>query len=316
MRFLLLCTLLVSLVYFLSCRDDAEVDHSGIGHSRAVANEQASKDNGSPSTDDNAPIREQEETPRGQEPQTETIVAALPRHHEPPVVNTGANYVYGELLQSGVCLRVAYVDQTFPERTPDGLLVIWPAGFDFRVSDDIVRVVDQDGHVVASVGERMRISGRWLSEEAGKSPEWDWSGGSAGDCVGPYWLVGDEVTEVRNERTEGGVASEIFFPRLQHQRGPIGTLDALLEGRLVLRENCLRVVTTWEPGGFVVVWPPGFKVKIVEGEVVITNGGGSVVAQVGDDVALGGGQPGGSRFPDESRCPGGKWYAWTVRSGS
>ena len=124
---------------------------------------------------------------------------------------TGTNYVYGELLQSGVCLRVAYVDQTFPERTPDGLLVIWPAGFDFRVSDDIVRVVDQDGHVVASVGERMRISGRWLSEEAGKSPEWDWSGGSAGDCVGPYWLVGDEVTEVRNERTEGGVASEIFL---------------------------------------------------------------------------------------------------------
>ena len=152
MRFLLLCTLLVSLVYFLSCRDDAEVDHSGIGQSRAVATQPASENGGAPSTDDNAPIREQEETPRGQEPQTETIVAALPRHHEPPVVNTGANYVYGELLQSGVCLRVAYVDQTFPERTPDGLLVIWPAGFDFRVSDDIVRVVDQDGHVVASTG--------------------------------------------------------------------------------------------------------------------------------------------------------------------
>ena len=88
----------------------------------------------------------------------------------------------------------------------------------------------------------------------------------------------------------------------------------------MLRENCLRVVTTWEPDGFVVVWPPGFKVKIVEGEVegevVITNGGGSVVAQVGDDVALGGGQPGGSGFPDGARCPGESWHASTVRPGS
>ena len=88
-----------------------------------------------------------------------------------------------------------------------------------------------------------------------------------------------------------GVASEIFFPRLQHQRGPIMSMAALLEGRLGLRESCLRVVTPWEPDGSVVVWPQGFRVKIVESEVAIANGGGSVVAWVGDGIALGGGQP-------------------------
>ena len=52
MHFLLLSTLLVSLVYVLSCRNDVEVAHSDIGQSQVVANEQASEDNGSPSTDD------------------------------------------------------------------------------------------------------------------------------------------------------------------------------------------------------------------------------------------------------------------------
>ena len=73
-------------------------------------------------------------------------------------------------------------------------------------------------------------------------------------------------------------------------------------------------MTPPDPNGFVRVWPPGFKVKTVEGDVVITNGGGSVLARVGDDVALGGGQPGDSRFPDGSRCPGEKWYTSTVGS--
>jgi hypothetical protein len=311
----LLCILSLILASSLACRNDQGSPNRGTGESQTVATELESEGDGTPITDEKAPIPKRGEKSSDQVSQTETIAVALPRHQGPLLVNPGNRYVYSELSLIGVCLRVPYIDQTYPERTPDGLLVIWPPGFDVRIRDNIVRVIDQDGYLAASVGETVRISGEYLSEEAGGSQEWNWSGESAGNCAGPYWLVGDEITEVRNERTEAGAASEIFFPReLHQQRRPIGSLDALLKGRLVLRGNCLRVVTPPDPNGFVPVWPPGFKVKTVEGDVVITNGGGSVLARVGDDVALGGGQPGDSRFPDGSRCPGKKWYTSTVRS--
>ena len=84
----------------------------------------------------------------------------------------------------------------------------------------------------------------------------------------------------------------------------------------MLQEGCLLAVATWDPEGFVVVWPPGFGVQRQDGQVVVVNGGGSVIARVGDDVALGEGQPPSHVFPGESRCPGEVWHAMKVRSTS
>ena len=105
-----------------------------------------------------------------------------------------------------------------------------------------------------------------------------------------------------------------FFPTLGHQRGAIVSMLALLEGRLELQGECLRVVTTWEPEGFVIVWPPGFRIDMRDGEMAVVNGGGSLIARVGDEVAVGGGQPPSAVFTEDSRCPGEGWHAMSVSS--
>ncbi len=251
---------------------------------------------------------------RPDEPPVADNYVALPRHHEPPVINAGTDYVYGELFQSGPCLRVKYYDQTSPELSRLGLLVIWPPGFGLSVQDDVVQVVDQDGHLQAETGDTVRLSGRKVTEESGETPEWDWAGEPAADCHGTHWLVGDEVSAGVPRYPSADPDAGIIFPRVGHQRGPIVSMAALLEGRLELQGECLRVVPTREPEGFVVVWPPGFEAQSQEGQVVVVNGGGSVIARVGDDVALGGGQPPSKVFPEESRCPGEIWHAMKVRS--
>lgn len=248
------------------------------------------------------------------EPAASTDQVTLPRHHEPPVINSGDEYVFGEVLRPGRCLRVSYTDQTDPELTRRGLLVVWPPGFRAQVSDDGVRVVDPAGHVLAKTGDTVRLSGRKVSDDPGHAPQLDWDGEPAVDCPGPYWLVGDEVSAGVPRYPSDSADSVIFFPRLAHQHGPILSMAALLEGRLELQGECLRVVPPWEPEGFVIVWPPGFGVEAQDEKLVVINGGGSVIARVGGDVALGGGQPPRKMFPVDSRCPGEIWNAMSVSS--
>ena len=234
---------------------------------------------------------------------------ALPRHHEPPVINSGDQYVFGELFQSGNCLRVTYRDQVSPELTREGLLVVWPPGFSAVVQDD---VADSDGRILATTGDTVRLSGRKVRPNTGEASEWDWDGEPDADCGGTHWLVGDEVSAGVSQSYSADTDAEIFFPTLGHQRGPIVSMAALLEGRLELEEGCLRVVPEGDPRGFVVVWPPGFEVQRQSEVIAVANGGGSVIAKVGDDVALGGGQPPNSVFPEGSRCPGEVWHAMEV----
>ena len=46
-------------------------------------------------------------------------------------------------------------------------------------------------------------------------------------------------------------------------------------------------------------------------DVIVRNGGGSVIAQVGDDVSLGGDGQQGADYSDE--CPGAYFWAYTVQ---
>ncbi len=250
--------------------------------------------------------------PQGETP-ADNVDVTLPRHHEPPVINSGDQYVFGELFQSGSCLRVTYRDQVSPELTREGLLVVWPPGFSAVVQDDVAHVADSDGRILATTGDTVRLSGRKARHPVGEAPEWDWDGEPGAGCGGTHWLVGDEVSAGVSESSNADTDGEIFFPTLGHQRGPIVSMAALLEGRLELQGECLRVVTTWEPEGIVVVWPPGFGVEMRDGESVMVNGGGSVIAHTGDHVALGGGQAPGREFPVGSRCPGEAWHAMEVR---
>ena len=214
--------------------------------------------------------------------------AVFPRHDEAIPANRGDQYVYGELSIAGGCLRISYVDQVDREATRDGLLVVWPVGCGTRTSDGVVEMTGPDGLVVAAAGQTLRLSGKKVSDRLASADEWDWGGGEVGQCGGPFWLVGDEVTAIRAGATGSVMEDDIFLPRLYDQRGPIISPLAGLKGRLTLRGGCLLVETPDSPGEYLVVWPPGFNIQREGDDILVLNGGGNVIAQVGDHVTLGG----------------------------
>ena len=243
-------------------------------------------------------------------PAREALV--FPRHDEATPPNRGNQYVYGELSLSGNCLRISYFDQADPGGTRDGLLVVWPAGFDASNIGGVVEVTGVDGAGVAAVGQTLRLSGKKLSRQSAAGDRWSWYSEDVDRCGGPFWLVGDEVTAVGTGPTSTPVADDIVFPRLIHQRGPIVSPMAALEGRLTLRGRCLLLETAYSPGEYFVVWPPGFNVHRTGEDLFVLNGGGSVIAKVGDHVTLGGrsGKE-GADYSDE--CPGAYFKAYSVQ---
>lgn len=103
----------------------------------------------------------------------------------------------------------------------------------------------------------------------------------------------------------------IVFPRLNHQRGPIVSTLAEEQGRLMLRGRCLLLEMSEILEEYLVVWPPGFRVQDIGDDIFVLNGGGNVIARVGDEVTLGGnGGPDGAIYSDE--CPAVYFYAYSV----
>ncbi len=242
---------------------------------------------------------------------TDPAQPVVPRHGGPVLVNRGDNYVYGDLSWSGDCLRISYLDQVNTYRTRDGLLLVWPVGFDVQLSGDAVEVVGADGSVVAADGQTLRVSGRRVRDELAAVDEWDWDGGDVGHCSGPYWLVGDEVTAILPGGSDVASDDGIFFPRIAHQRGPIVSTLEGMQGRLVLRGRCLLLEVPWPPGEYLVVWPPGFGVRDIGGDLFVLNGGGNVIVRVGEEVTLGG-NSGREGATYSGECPGAYFKAYSV----
>ena len=140
-----------------------------------------------------APVTTDPTPTDGASPTETGATLVLPRHGEPLLVNRGDNYVYGELSLSGDCLRISYVDPSQDPWTQDGLLLVWPAGFDVRTErggdndDVVVEVTGADGGVVAAIGQTLRVSGKHTSDRLAAVDEWDWAGGEVGHCAGPYY---------------------------------------------------------------------------------------------------------------------------------
>ena len=232
-------------------------------------------------------------------------------HSGTRLVNQGHNYVYGELLQAGECLRVSYFDSGEPPLIGGGLLLVWPLGYDFQVSDGVVEVLDEDEVVVAAVGDRVRLSGKRLRDSWDGFGNLEWFYGDRSDCKGSYWLVGDEVTSLARTTSEVGHEGRVFFPNLRHQTGGIMMSLEGMTGRLALRGDCLVLEVSWPPREYLVVWPPGFRAVELGGGISVVNGGGSVIARVGDDVILGGrGGPSGVSYSAE--CEGDYYNAYSV----
>jgi hypothetical protein len=87
--------------------------------------------------------------------------------------------------------------------------------------------------------------------------------------------------------------TEVFFPQ---QRRPVGIGPAAgAVGKLVVDDDgCIRLKPTPKDPGYIPIWPAEFELEVAGGEIRILDGMGQVVAKVGEEVDLMGGEAGSS----------------------
>lgn len=85
---------------------------------------------------------------------------------------------------------------------------------------------------------------------------------------------------------------EVVFISQKPSGGRRDVMQALAVGRLVVDDvGCLRLRDNRAGGGGdLIVWPPGYSMRVEDGEIQIVRGDGQTVARVGDKMELGGGQ--------------------------
>ena len=226
---------------------------------------------------------------------------AFPRHYAPVATDRGGQYFAGKLVLDSGCLRLDAppYDPSNPSKPP---LLIWPSVFAISNQGDTAWIVDGFGRIVAHVGDHIRLTTAVVSyqqaQDNGLIQEF------SAVCTGPYLMVGDEVTSFDrdNELLEFRLADpEVYFVR---QKTIVSSLQELLGaqvvGELILDGHCLRIMGV-DGHMTSIKWPPGFTPNVHQGVVQIRNGGGQVIAQVGDRIS-GGGAYSDSAYGD---CPGG-----------
>ena len=236
------------------------------------------------------------------------VVVMFPQHDAPLGTDNGGNYHAGRLVLNEGCLRIEVPpDANGPGRAS---LLIWPSGFALNVERGVVRIVDSDGEIAASVGDHIRLSRATVSYQ--EATDQGLLRGMSEDCAGPFYLVGDEVTvfDPDNEPTELRLSDpDLLFPR---QRTIIATgrsqMVAEGVGELVLDGNCLRLARG-DGHGYTIIWPAGFTPHVDQGMVQVRNGAGRTIAKVGDRIAGGGGYS-SSGYGD---CPGGTFGIHSIK---
>ncbi len=234
---------------------------------------------------------------------------AFPVHQEPLGTDLGLDYLAGELRAEDGCLKLYRLGWDDPKRTVseqlrDMWLPVWPSGFALRQDGDETQVIDGNGATVARAGDIVRFGGRsYWSDETGQE-ELEKTVPKA--CRGLYYLVGDEVSVVASDeaRVVRLPGTTLWFPRSRTGGGGPPFASNLAEppkGQpLTLDGDCLRI----GKDGPVVIWPTGFYPDVLDGRVVVRNGGGRVVAVVGQEMKLG---SGGYISGNSGLCAGPLW---------
>ena len=93
--------------------------------------------------------------------------------------------------------------------------------------------------------------------------------------------------------SDGDVTSMSTEPPVPHfpqvREGAVTeVMEALLEGELMLENGCLRA-KKMNGTDYLLIWPPGFKLRVDGGEVRISDNTGISLA-VGEEVRIGGGE--------------------------
>ena len=76
-------------------------------------------------------------------------------------------------------------------------------------------------------------------------------------------------------------SSTPFFPV---QKAGLDRMNGEFEGKLVLDNGCLRV------DKYLIIWPHGFSLRTEGEEIQVIDSNGQVVARVGDEIYVGGGE--------------------------
>ena len=234
------------------------------------------------------------------------VVVAFPQHDEQIPPDRGREFFAGKLVLKEGCLRAEAPPRSgHDNRSP---LIVWPRSFTLNTEDGYVRVVDATGRIAARVGDHVRFGGYPSGPQSVRLRELEQE--LPTDCPGPYLWAG-EVTAI----SLGGPTtltlelpdSELHFLRQETILGGQASLTALAIGELVLDGNCLRL--GHGDSGSSIVWPPGFTPHYHRGVVHVRNDAGVIIAQIGDELAVGGGF--GSRGGGD--CPGPVWGANSIK---
>lgn len=103
----------------------------------------------------------------------------------------------------------------------------------------------------------------------------------------------------------------LAFPQLRAQSTTF--MLALLQGKLAIRDGCLRVSEGDEDPGSLIIWQPDYFLNDNDGTVEVLDREGKAVARVGERVSMGGGEVSLAsvetqlRGPIPSQCEGPYW---------
>ncbi len=79
-----------------------------------------------------------------------------------------------------------------------------------------------------------------------------------------------------------------YFPVIKNE--PQGSFLALAEGTLVLEDGYLRLSKFYSDTTDLIIWPYGYSLNVEGDDIQIINGNGQIVAHVGDNISVGGGE--------------------------
>jgi hypothetical protein len=195
----------------------------------------------------------------------------------------------GQLVLVDGCLRIEsiYDDTSY--------LPVWPPEFELGSDDDEIQVLDGVGQIVAQVGEEIYMGGGEGSVSVmaecvrQQLPP---------ACTGPYWIVGEGVrpnlrpsSDLFSAETMSTADRSFFLFRKKAVLDEWVEHDVVLSGELVLWDysRCLRVVSDGGLGNYLPFWPPDYSARFTGDRVEVLDGSGQVVARVGEQVRLEGG---------------------------
>lgn len=79
----------------------------------------------------------------------------------------------------------------------------------------------------------------------------------------------------------------IFFPR---QKVVTDVMEAILIGKLVETDGCLRINDRNSETSYLVVWPFGYSLRVFAGVIEVRDGTGKTKVRVGEEVFVSGGE--------------------------